>query len=116
MVKKVKSKVGVDTELSFLLKQNIVHALAYFPYGIGAISMYFLGRTNKEAAMHHIKYSALIAIAAILGHVLLSGSIIGWLIFPAYMVGTGILAWKAYNGEDVTIEILDSVEEKLSKK
>jgi len=102
-------------EVSLLLQQNIVHALAYFPYLIGAVSMYFLGRTNKKAAMHHIVYSWIIWVAAIVGHIFLTGSILGWMIFPAYMIGSWFLAWKAYNGQDVQIEILDSVEEKISE-
>jgi len=64
---KKKPEIHVEsTEVSLLLQQNIVHALAYFPYFIGAISMHLLGRTNKEAAMHHIMYSGILAAAAIL--------------------------------------------------
>lgn len=56
--KKVSAKVEVETnEVSLLMQQNVVHALAYFPYLIGAVSMHFLGRTNKQAAKHHIMYS-----------------------------------------------------------
>ena len=113
--KKVSAKVEVETnEVSLLMQQNVVHALAYFPYLIGVVSMHFLWRTNKQAAKHHIMYSLIIAVAAIIGHIFLTGSILWWMIFPAYMIGSAFLAWKAYNGEEVKIEILDSVEEKLS--
>lgn len=114
--KKVSPKVEVESnEVSLLMQQNVVHALAYFPYLIGAVSMHFLWRTNKQAANHHITYSWIIAVAAIVWHIFLSGSILWWMIFPAYMIGSWFLAWKAYNWEDVKIEILDSVEEKISK-
>lgn len=65
------SKAKKNAPESFLENPNIVHALAYIPYFIGAVSMYFLGKTGKKAAMHHIKYSALLALGAILLIVLL---------------------------------------------
>ena len=51
-------------EGTFLENPSIVHACIYFPYFIGPIAMYFLGNTDKKKAMHHIKYSVLMAIAA----------------------------------------------------
>lgn len=57
--KKVAKKVAATGE--FLEKANNVHALAYVPYFVGAAVMYFLGKSDKKAAMHHIKYSAILA-------------------------------------------------------
>ena len=113
---KIDSETPKIAKASILEKPNMVHALAYIPYFIWAVAMFFLAKTNKKIAMHHIKYSGIIAIAAILGHLFLTWSIIGWLIFPAYMLGSAYLGWKAYNGEDVHIDILDTVEEKISEK
>ncbi len=110
---KTDKKAPKKTGSNILEQANMVHALAYIPYGVWAIAMFFLALSDKNKAMHHIKYSGIIAVAAILGHVLLNGSFIGWLIFPAYIAGSAYLGWKAYNGEEVTIELLDSVEEKI---
>ena len=61
--KKVSSPVSTP---SILDQANMVHAMAYFPYFIGAVAMYFLGNTDKKQAMHHIKYSAMIAFVAMI--------------------------------------------------
>lgn len=53
--------------------QNIVHALAYFPYFIGAIGMFFLAKTEKKALLHHVKYSAFLALGACIGLILFRG-------------------------------------------
>ena len=67
MVKAVKkpSTKKVVSPTSILEKPNMVHAMAYFPYLIGPIAMYFLGQTDKKAAMHHIKYAVIIAVFVI---------------------------------------------------
>jgi uncharacterized membrane protein len=109
-----KKVVVENADVSILMKQNIVHALAYVPYFIGAVAMFFLGKTNKDAAMHHIKYSALLAAAVIILSFVLNGFFIQ-LLALIYLVGSGYLAWKAYKGEDVKIEILDTVEDKIAK-
>lgn len=64
--KKVTTKKSTTTKQqgSFLENPSIVHACIYFPFFIGPIAMYFLGNTDKKKAMHHIKYSVLMAIAA----------------------------------------------------
>lgn len=55
-------KAAAPVDVPFLENPNIVHALSYFPYFIGAVAMFFLGRSDKKAAMHHIKYSGLLAV------------------------------------------------------
>ena len=107
-------KAVAKKEVTFLENANIVHALAYFPYLIGAISMYFLGKTNKKAAMHHIKYSAMLALVALVLIVLLRG-FFAQIVSLAYLVLSGFFAWKAYNGEEVKVEILDTIEGKISE-
>jgi len=112
--KKVTTKVVVE-QPSILERPNLVHAMAYFPYLIGAIAMYFLGQTDKKAAMHHIKYSVIMAIIVIIAGLLLVGSLLWKFIAPAYIIGSAFLAWKAYNGEEVHIEILDTIEDKIAE-
>lgn len=93
----------------------MVHALAYLPYFIGAVSMYFLGGTDKKAALHHIKYSALIA-AAVVILLLVLNSFFASVLTLVYLGASIFLAYKAYSGEAVNIEILDTIEEKISEK
>ena len=77
--------------------------------------MYFLGNTDKKLALHHIKYAVLIAIAVCVLYIPLD-SFFDRLISYAYIIWSGYLAWKAYKGESVRIEILDTVEEKIAEK
>lgn len=64
--KKTTVKKTAGNTSDFLENANIVHALSYFPYFIGAVAMYFLGKTDKKATMHHIKYSALLAAGVVI--------------------------------------------------
>ena len=88
-------KVSASSAPSILDQANMVHAMAYFPYFIGAIAMYFLGNTDKKQAMHHIKYSAILAVIAMLLIIILKG-VFGTLVSIAYLVVSGIFAYKAY--------------------
>jgi len=107
------TKQVVDS-LWILDNANVVHTLSYIPYLVGPVAMYFLGKTDKKKTMHHISYSAIIAVAAIISGILLAGSFLGKFIVPIYFIGSGYLAWKAYNGEEVKIDLLDTVEDKIS--
>jgi uncharacterized membrane protein len=114
--KKTAPKKAAPVSPADLLENaNIVHALAYVPYLIGAVAMYFLGKSDKKSAMHHITYSALIAAAVMLLTFVLNGFFIQILAL-VYLVSSAYFGWKAYNGEDVTIEILDTVEDKIAEK
>jgi uncharacterized membrane protein len=98
----------------FLENANIVHALAYVPYLIGAVAMYFLGKSDKKAAMHHIKYSALIAFGVIILAFVLNGFFMK-LVALGYLILSAYFAWKAYKGEDVHVEFLDTIEDKIAE-
>lgn len=100
---------------SILDQANMVHALAYIPYFIGAVAMYFLGNTDKKQALHHIKYSAMIAFVAMILIVILKG-FFGMVVNIAYLVISALFAYKAYKGEKVEVEILDVIEDKISEK
>lgn len=76
----------VATKNDFLSQESFTHAFSYVPYFIGPLSMFFLANTNKKKLMTHIKYAAVFAIVAVLLHVFISGSILGWLVFPVYIV------------------------------
>ena len=110
--KKSTAKTGSN---DFLENANMVHALSYFPYFIGAVSMYFLGKSDKKKSLHHIKYSAMLALVAFVLIVLLRG-FFAQIASLAYLVISGFFAWKAYNGEEVKVELLDTIEDKISEK
>ena len=100
---------------AFLEKQSNVHAIAYIPYFIGAALAFFLGKTDKKMIMHHVKYSLILSVAAVLLLVILNGFFAS-LISLAYLGLSGYFGFKAYKGEAVTVEILDTIEEKISEK
>ncbi len=107
--KKIVESVGV------LQNANIVHALSYLPFFVGAVSMYFLGKTDKKAAMHHIKYSVLMAVIVIIAYIPLD-MFFDRLLSLAYVGVSAFFAYKAYMGEEVKVEIFDTIEDKISEK
>jgi len=110
-----KTTKQIVESVGFLENKNMVHALAYVPYLIGAISMYFLGKTDKKAAMHHIKYSALMAIGVFILYALFN-DFTSRIVSLIYIGASCFFAYKAYMGEDVNVEIFDTIEEKISEK
>lgn len=112
--KKTTTKANTAPE-SMLEKSNVVNALSYFPYLIGAIAMYFLGESNKKEAMHHISYSAIMGVAVIVLFFVLNGFFAN-VVNLAYLGISAFFAYKAYNGEKVQVEILDTIEDKISEK
>lgn len=106
-------KTVTKTSNSILENVNLTAAMSYFPYFIGAVVMYFLAEERKSI-MKHIKYSAIIWVIAILLHVFLTGSLLGYFVLPVYVIASAFFAHKAYKGEKVQVEIFDSIEEKIS--
>lgn len=111
---KTTKKSAPKSNNNFLAQANVTSALSYFPYLIGAIAMYFLAE-DKKNTLHHVKYSAMMAVAVIVLMFVLNGFFAGVLNL-AYWGVSFFFAWKAFNGEEVKVEILDSVEEKISEK
>ena len=99
---------------SILDEANLVHAMSYIPYGVGALAMYFLGNTEKKAALHHIKYSAMIAVAAIVCLIILN-DFFWYILNLAYIVLSVYFGWRAYNGQEVEVEFLDVIEDKITE-
>lgn len=108
-------KTAATGSTNILENANIVHALSYVPYLLGAVAMYFLWKSDKKATMHHIKYSVLIAIAVIILSFVLNGFFMR-LVALAYLAWSAYLAWKAYNGEEINVEFLDTIEDTIAKK
>jgi len=79
---------------SILADTNITGALSYFPYFIGALAMYFLAE-DRKAILKHIKYSVLLAFAAVILMILLN-QFFAWVFNLAYWGFSAFLAFKAY--------------------
>ncbi len=101
-----------STQVSFLNKQNIVHALAYFPFFVGAISMYFLAQTNKEALLHHVKYSLLLSVG-ILILIFLFNQFFANISILLYIGLSIYFAFKAFKWQEIEVELLDVIEDKI---
>ena len=99
-----------------LAREEITHSFCYFPYFIWPIAMFFLAETDKKKTMIHIKYSAIIAFVVIVLHVFVSGSILGFLLFPWYVWLSVWLGVKAYNWDKIQIDFIDSLEDSVQEK
>jgi uncharacterized membrane protein len=110
--KKVTSELKKESD-NILSDLNITSALSYFPYLIGALAMYFLAEDKKT--LHHVKYSAMMAVAVIVLMFILNG-IASVILNFAYWGVSLFFAFKAYKGEEVKVEIFDTIEEKISEK
>lgn len=110
--KKAAPKKAATSSDNILGNVNLTSAMSYFPYFIGAVAMYFLAE-NKKSVMHHVKYSAILAVIVIALMFVLNSFFAG-ILNLAYWVWSAFLAFKAYKGEAVQVEILDTIEEKIS--
>ncbi len=101
---------------TFFAEQKNVNAISYVPYFIGPAIAYFFSETNdRKQMMHHINYSIILAVVAVILIVLLKwffGSIVNF----SYIAASIYFGMKAYKWEEVKVEILDSIEEKISEK
>lgn len=88
--------------------------MSYIPYGVGALAMYF-SHGNTEKKQHFIILNTLmIAVAAIVCLVIF------WMTFwyilnLAYIVLSVYFGWRAYNGQEVEVEFLDVIEDKITE-
>lgn len=85
---KSEKKAPVESQKNILDQANLVHALSYIPFFLGPIAMYFLANTDKKQALHHIKYSLMLAIGATLLLIVLD-DFFGYVFNMAY-VGTSL--------------------------
>ena len=114
MAKEPKSKGKVADTLSFFEKENVVNALTYFPFA-WALVVYLWKRPSKGGLLKNIKYSGLLAVGTIVLCILLN-TLFTSILNIAYLGVSIFFAWKAYNGEKIKVEILDTIEGKISEK
>ncbi|MDA9128985.1 hypothetical protein N9J72_00725 [Candidatus Gracilibacteria bacterium] len=112
--KKVEPK-HLHTGPSFLEKQENINAIAYIPYLVGPALAFFLGKTDKRMLKHHIKYSLVFFLIALILTVILADFFKG-ITTICYIVVSGYFAYKAYSGELIKIDVFDTVEEKIHDK
>ena len=112
---KTDKKTAKAAPQDLLSNTNMVHAMSYIPYFVWPIAMYFLAKTDKKTLMHHINYSLLMAVGACILFFLLKGFFAN-VVNMAYLVASWFFAYKAYSGEEVSVEILDTIEDKISEK
>ncbi len=96
----------------FFSEQKIIDAIAYIPYFIGPVIAYFLWKADKTRTLHHIKYAFILAVWAIVLTLVLNSFFSG-IINLAYIIASAFFGFKALRGDDVQIQIFDSIEDKL---
>ncbi len=98
-------------------KQNLKYALAYIP--LVAFLFYFTEDNKTEEFKKHLKYAMVLFLAYVVLSIVLRIMWLYWLIpllFVAYLVVSWILWYKAYSWEEVEVEILDEIWDKLQEK
>lgn len=99
-----------------LSREEFTHTFSYFPYFIWPVVMFFLADSDRKKLMVHIKYSAIIAFVVVVWHIVLSWSILGFLLFPWYVWLSIWLGLKAYNWDKIQIDFIDSLEDSVQEK
>lgn len=97
---------------SILSQESMTHSLSYIPYFIGPIVMFFLADTNKKKLLVHVKYSAIIAWAVIILTIMLN-VFFAYLLHVVYIWLSLYLWYTAYNGENIQIDFIDTLEDKV---
>ena len=98
-------------------RQNLKYALVYIP--LAAFFFYFIEENKSEEFKKHIKYAMVLFLGYIVLSIVLRIMWLYWLIpllFVAYLVVSWILWYKAYSWENVEVEILDEIWDKLQEK
>ena len=98
-----------------LSEEWVTHALTYIPYFIGPLLMFFLANSDKKKLRVHLKYSWVLALIAILLMIALN-YFFTWLLSIAYLGVSILLAYKAYNGDKIQINFIDSLEDSVQEK
>lgn len=92
------------------------NAICYIPFV--SIILFFIEEKKSKELLKNIKYGAFL----LLGYIIIRFLITGVLLLPIWgllfliYAGVSIFFWyKAYSGEDVTIEYIDKFEEKVKE-
>ncbi|MDD3646251.1 MAG: hypothetical protein PHH06_02465 [Candidatus Gracilibacteria bacterium] len=94
-------------------KDNLKYALCYIPFF--SIVIFFIEDKKTDELRKHIKYAIFLLLAYILLYMFL-GWMMGAILSLLYIIISVFLGYKAYNGENVDLEIIDDIEKKIKDK
>ncbi len=103
--------------MSEIKKDNLKYALAYIP--LVAFFFYFAEEKKSEEFKKHLKYAMVLFLAYIVISIILRLILLWWLVWLllfAYLIVSAILWYKAYNWENIDVEILDEIWDKIQEK
>jgi uncharacterized membrane protein len=106
-----KSSTGLD--------QNVAAALAYLGGVITGIIFYIIEKDSRFVKFHAMQSIITFAVVFILHFVFLVVPIIGWVLYPLFLIGVLILwlflMFKAFNGQMYKLPIVGDLAEKQLK-
>ncbi len=103
--------------MSEIKKDNLKYALAYIP--LVAFFFYFVEEKKSDEFKKHLKYAMVLFLAYIVISIVLRLILLWWLVWLllfAYLIVSAILWYKAYNWENIDVEILDEIWDKIQEK
>ncbi len=89
---------------------NVKNALCYIP--LVAIVLFFVEQKKSKELVKHINYWIILFFAYLIINYFLH-FLFGWIIFLVYVLISAYLWYKAYNGEEVQVEYIDKLEDKI---
>lgn len=95
-------------------KDNLKYAMCYIPFL--AIVMYFIEDKKTKELKKHINYWIILFVGLIIANIVLKALFLGFFtVFTTlvYVIISAILAYKAFSWEEISIEVLDSIEKKV---
>ena len=98
-------------------KDNLKYALTYIP--LVAFFFYFVEENKTEEFKKHIKYAIVLFLWYVIISIILWVLFLWWLkpiLLIVYLVFSIVLWYKAYNWEEVEVDILDDIWDKLQEK
>ena len=96
-------------------KAAFKNMLCYIPFV--APVLFFIEQEKSPQLSKHIKYGIFLFIWFLVLNFVFNQIIpflhLGWILVMIYLIASGILWYKAYSGEDFSIEQLDTIEKKV---
>lgn len=96
--------------------ENFKNAVCYIP--LVAFVLFFTETTKTPALKKHIKYGAVLFLTYIVLNFLMGLVFLGGfrgIVFLIYIALSGFLIYKAYKGQDIKIDYIDTLEKKVGE-
>lgn len=100
----------------FSQSENFKNALCYIP--LVAFVLFFTEKTKTVAMKKHIKYGAILSLTYIVLYFIMGLVFLGGfrgIVFLVYIALSGFLIYKAYKGQEIKIEYIDTLEKKVQE-